>query len=609
MSELREKTLEVINELKKHWGLEHISIDRLDPIVLLMVGACAWEADRIGKFIHETNARIIDKLIDSFLHFKYSLPTPAHALAECIPGDRQYRVTPENSFFINTTGGNIYFKPVMDAHILNARIAFSVRGQRFGKHTKAGIESQNLGLTNDVFSSHNIILGLQVDRTLPSLENLNFALVFNNNTLAGAPEISEAFRQTKFLSGIKVFVNEREVSYKKVISEDGSVSDHSKTNGYYSPLDEVKREICSHYASNIFKIAQEVQPESIPLPAQYVEKYKGTPVTNVKEKLVWLRIELPSPMPSALMESLDIAVNCVPVANYRKINTFLDKFYSARILETKENEYFLNVSDFLVFDELNHLDLKDRYNQHPPFVVRDFGLSNLNDFEVMELLSEVYEKFKTDHFALKAISGIDYVTIDNLTDVLQLMRYNTTKKQKNKNNKDTWIVLHHDVLKEKELLDRIKVTVNYQVTNGAIANNITNLQLTSEKSDIQSARLVNRPAGGKNPPQPHEKKSAIRFALMSPDQSYDKILTNEDVKAYCQYLLGNNLLKIEVCNSVGLARQKGGGITRCTRVDITLSSEADFNSKDLAVLEQTLEEKLEFRSDRVLPYMVKIGSV
>ncbi len=82
--------ISILHRAADEWGVEFGDVERdigrqFDPIVRFMAGACASELERVYQQIHETEARLQQRLARMLLPDYFHLPEPAHALATATP--------------------------------------------------------------------------------------------------------------------------------------------------------------------------------------------------------------------------------------------------------------------------------------------------------------------------------------------------------------------------------------------------------------------------------------------------------------------------------------------------------------------------------------------
>ncbi|MBC8084310.1 MAG: type VI secretion system baseplate subunit TssF, partial [Hymenobacter sp.] len=80
------------------WGYGEADLDGFDPLVNLLLEACAVEFEKIGQELHNTQFRLIERLATLLNPDVVDAPHPAHAVAQArareavvvLPDDAQF---------------------------------------------------------------------------------------------------------------------------------------------------------------------------------------------------------------------------------------------------------------------------------------------------------------------------------------------------------------------------------------------------------------------------------------------------------------------------------------------------------------------------------------
>jgi hypothetical protein len=144
--------------------------------------------------------------------------------------------------------------------------------------------------------------------------------------------------------------------------------------------------------------------------------------------------------------------------------------------------------------------------------------------------------------------------------------------------------------------------VDFWTTNCELANRIpagTPLQpFNTDSVNSDSIRLLTGTTGGRDRPSAMHRVQTYRYALMS----HQRLVTQEDVRAFFHYELGALLDSVTIRKGVAIGQTQKEGLMRT--VDITLHPVADstLTPDEWKVVLEGLQQKLVQRSGQVTPY-------
>src|SRR5688500_14073207 len=90
---LRQKAIEL-------WSLNGVEIEHLDPIVDLLLGACAAEFERTAQDIDASHSRVMERLSQIMVPELFTNARPAHTIIHALPEAAVGLINPEDQFHI-----------------------------------------------------------------------------------------------------------------------------------------------------------------------------------------------------------------------------------------------------------------------------------------------------------------------------------------------------------------------------------------------------------------------------------------------------------------------------------------------------------------------------
>ncbi len=108
----------MISNAARIWGFQEPQAESsFDPIVSLLLGACAFELEKISSEINNSESRIIERLVNILTPQPITSPHPAYAVAYAKPSKKGAKVTPDCQFYADIKVNDQYDKKARDKQI------------------------------------------------------------------------------------------------------------------------------------------------------------------------------------------------------------------------------------------------------------------------------------------------------------------------------------------------------------------------------------------------------------------------------------------------------------------------------------------------------------
>ncbi|MBC7449959.1 MAG: hypothetical protein H7259_00565, partial [Cytophagales bacterium] len=332
-------------------------------------------------------------------------------------------------------------------------------------------------------------------------------------------------------------------------------------------------------------------------PAEFKQLFAASFLTSLTEPLVWIRLTMPSVLDAHTLAPLTVQINAFPVINRKHIeHTHRFKDITNVIpVQTGTFEYFLSV------DELTDSRAKV-YRQIPysengsesagSYSLRKGGTGRVDARSAKEYLIHLKDLIR-DESAAFASYGQD--TVNNLLKEMDKLLAQLDQRIKKHNQFHTdayyYVTVEHAAYNETFFL-------YYWVTNSIHANGIyagTKLNIyKGSQLKSGSVHLLTATTGGKNVLEPSRHIDAWKYASLT----HNKIVTAEDIKAFCIHELGSKIESVSIRKGLIASTHPKQGLVRC--VEVLLKK----NASDAAASDQTewdvelksLQSKMELRS-------------
>lgn len=599
----------MLQNATKLWGLK--SIQSLDPFVKLLIDAFSTEVFKANNEIQTINGRILERLAKLLTPTNYTHPTPAHAIAFCMPEEDTEILMEHSEFFFKKHLNSfrktqsdrqveIPFTPVDNIDLVKAQNVMMIAGNTVYHIDEQLNKIPIQRISSDVADYRNITIGIDLSNYTSENFPEKFSLYCSNPTYEKVDFIY------RLLPHIRVFHNNiplqvsSGISYNETLEQEGYEGIFEERSIRYKIKEDVKNlynhkfiEISGIYPS-VFKRLQPGLPENIDDGSSVFDQFRS-------KKILWLKMEFPPQFTSEILENFSFILNAFPVYNrgWKKTEYNLDIMGNNIPMETSEEEFFLYVEE--VVDGLGK-----RYSEIPftpneeiekgLFTVRKGGMERFTQRNATDLMSHVMELLR-DEVAAFAIINRDKVK-DVLGEISDKMK--GLMKKVDQANKELKEDVNYVIIEPLE--NSVHTYASFWVCNSSLANSIRpGTDLNSQKR-LQVITLITETTGGAEEKKQSDTILAYKYALTS----RDKIISAEDVKNYCKMMLNSELKNVSVKRGTMISDKPREGFIRTVDVEITPQNYTFYGRKYWDNLADVLKNNIKAKAIDGVEYRVMI---
>ena len=604
------------------WGLSYEDVDsdigqQFDPLVRFLAGACASELQKVYQHLHETESRLEERLARVLLPEYHHLPKPAHSLATATPVSEEV-IIDETSRFLwegepeTDKDFEVAFSPLVETKLLPAKI--KVIATDHGMVDLNGRPS--LRKTEKIESTSRILLGIETSSPIRDWSGASVWLGIKGKR----KHDSVKTRFYASLSGSTCFLNRRPLPVMRGLN----VPDYLLED-YLNGNERIVGEAIAYYHRQFLTIMQ--HEESLPgepcaleefLPdwfvtAGFTEEEINEELESLKplsgKSLHWLEIRLHHPLEiENLGTRLQLKLNVFPVSNRRLCGGGNGEHHylqspTIKWLHLQPKEDFISIRkiyqerppDYPAFVFKPFAEFREDHT--PSYTLRFGGIGRWDDYNVWRrlgyLLSLAQENYEHDELIQEAAKGLSLEELHHL-----LGKHISKSFQSQKPTRDIYVLLHSGTG------SNLRVRVEYWTSLGAKANGISarsGLICKSKQAsmlDSESIKLIQMTTGGEDPLSPTEQLDAMKMNLLT----RGRIVTKEDVKAFCMAFLKDRVESIDITDGVGTDPRYDFGMTRVLQVKLYPAKKA--KADDWEGICQQLHLLLEKKSSVSFPMRV-----
>lgn len=587
------------------WGVAANEIETsFDPIVSLLISACASEILKIEAELNESQNRVTEKLVQLMTPETVIGSKPAHAILFANTLDNKINIKPEYQFYYKkrTTdkkGGqtlkNIFFSPVQDFNLIKANVNYLACGNQF--FSLDGKKQKTL-LTKNPVEKHlppsTIYLGLESD--LDDILTQDVSFYFEIDDI----DNSEMFYH--YLKHAKWTIDEEETETQEGFYNSNKFN---KIN-LKATFKEVSRntqnlnnQVLQFYKKHFITI-KDKKTCKISI-CNDLTNFIAINKLELPENITWIKIEFSRVLSNSVLQKLYCSLNAFPVLN-RELNSFSYQVKNyINILPITTEDYFLDVKSIVNTDGQNYVPKhKDALNTGKGnYTIRGNHVGKLDQRSAKEYLIHLIELLKDESASFSFLNN-DFLhgNLKSLNQLISLLekKVDSTNDNLTENN---YITLEPFSKKENLLID-------YWTTNGQEANNIK----SGHDIDVYKAigikqkgsYLLTTTFDGKNNLDMEERLNSYRRSLLS----RDRIVTKEDIKALCYELYNDKIESVDIKKGYITNIELNKGITQCIEIQLFPSKSKTFDAQEWDSVHSNLLFFLEKKSVNIFPYKIKI---
>jgi Type VI secretion system, TssF len=570
----------------RFWGLPETETEAsFDPLVGLLIGACATELEKINGEIENSRSRVLERLVQLLSPEALTGVLPAHAIAYAMPSEQTTTINPEDQFYSSkrvaqakdedqNKQNDIYFSPVGKFKLHKASIFYKAVGKKIIPTDATKMNAQIMfAESNKVLPANQLWLG--IDAKSLNLDGLRF--YFDIAQQSQQKTFFNQLPKAKWYAGGENIKSE--AGYPKrqttstffnvdaVLNRDISATEKSDNHihAFYErqfiTLQDLNNEVAKTYSSQTIPDA---------LRSTFSEKDLAQIQASA---LYWLCVEFPENVHNNVLEELLVSINCFPVVNrhLNDINFRIKEFINVIPLQSEES--FLDV--YNIADQRGKLlHLKNETDEEDDFsiLLRHGGVSRFDNREASEMVDKLIHLLREETAAF-SILGNDFLQNEMtvLQQTINKLEQQIANKQLLKGNTP------YLVINNKQADTRQTVYVKYWSCNGVTANIIkagTALNVYSNSHfESGTAKLITTTQGGRDKLKDTEKVLAYKSALLSKQ----RLVTNEDIAAFCRLRLAMASAAIQIKKGFSVQAGETHGLVRTLDVHIVLG-QTDFTA-------------------------------
>ncbi|WP_295842611.1 type VI secretion system baseplate subunit TssF [uncultured Apibacter sp.] len=604
----------ILRRAAQTWGYTDSELETsFDPIVALLLEACASELEKISSELNNSRSRIIERLLEIMSPEINTGIVPARSIIHLEPIENNYTVSVEHQFRSKKVIQNIYdpLQPIVKDIYFGTTLPFILSKAKleyiaFGNSLyslKRIIHKDPITKENRFLKNGSLWLGINCPEGIDKIEKL----MFFTDVRSSQREIFY-----NYLKQAKFYINDQEIPYKEGFNvENYTIDIDAVVNKNYNKINQLYSEVNDFYSDKFFHFTKDIiiKDEVFKVPDELINIF-GDKVTSMNEagNIIWLQVQFPEVVINETFENVMFYINAIPVINKRLLtqNQTIGSFIN--YIPLSSDDIFLDLDSIndsrgyqyhiKEFSEGN-LDIGDATLRHT-------GVTRFDERNASELIQYLIELLKDESASFTVIGG-DFIdgTIKEINKSIATLEQHIKEKKFTKSNFPYAIIRPKSTAVKN---DNDFFTVSYWVTNGDEANDLkvgTHLDCIGTSDFKQDTIMfINTTVGGKSRMDTKSKIDSYREALLT----RGKIVTFADIKTFCQNHFKFTIKGIEIKKGTKIDSSTNKGFVRTIDIILerNLATEYQISDFEWQYLCDNMLYKLDKSSSNIYPYRLII---
>lgn len=597
------------------WGYTDSELETsFDPIVSLLLEACASELEKISAELNNSRSRIIERLLEIMSPEDKTGIIPARSILHLNPVENNFKVSLKHQFLCKKTIQNIYdplapkikniyFGPTLPFILTQATLGYIAFSNTMYSLQRL-IHKDQIAKSKEYLKPGTFWLGIKCPEGISKIEKLMFFTDIRN--------ISQREVFYNYLKQTKFYIKDKEIPFQEGYNVPNfSIDIDSIINKNYNKINQIYTDINDYYFDKFFHFTEDIEitEDIFEIPEELSQHFNlDNTKINELENVLWIKAQFPEVVINDILENVMFYINSIPVINKQLL-------YKTESIDSYINYIPLSTED--IFLDLESITDSRGYQYHikkfsegnldiGDATLRHTGVVRFDERNASELIQYLIELLKDESASFSVIGG-DFID-GTIREVNQLI---ATLEQHIKEKKFIKTSFPYVIIRPKDAslkTDNDTFMVGYWVTSGEDANDLkigTKLEgINTNDFDQNTIMLINTSVGGKSRSSTQEKIVSYREAL----QTRGRVVTFADIKTFCLNHFKFTISHIEIKKGTKVDSSTNKGFVRT--IDIILEKnknvEYEVSEFEWKYLCDNLLYKLDKVSSNVYPYRLII---
>lgn len=609
----------MLKTASRSWGYAETEPESsFDPLISMLFTSCAIEFEKLSGEIQGSRARILERLVQLLSPDAFTGALPAHAIACTTPvektlelsEDEQYYITrklPSGSDLDEDIAKDVFFSPTAPFKLNRASVRFMATGNNLFRINN-NISKEIIGQAEPGKSLPDCSLWIAIDEPGTGLKDTLFYFDLRNEALKQL-FYHQLPKATWYWNEIPMDhtpgygrqqISGEQLDIKNILAREDDV------------IAKIKKQVNALYKTYFITLNDSsnltASEDNGLLWSMINEAFSGKAIQSLlqMQPLRWICIDFPQTIPNSVLQDVICVMNSFPVFN-RRLHTLAYRLQDiVNIIPLQTEDIFLDL-DNVTNDEGKMLNTRIAENDNDNtfgILLRNGSVGRFDERDAVSIIDYVVQLLRDESVAFSPL-GNDFMNkeikqVQQIVNKLEQRIFSVNKKKE---------TVPYLMVRNSDKSPWQNIFLKYWSTCGKEANQIKagNKLRLYKGTNIQNneAILVTTTQGGRDKLGTTQSILAYKSAVLSKD----RLITTEDIRAFCHYQLGECVNSIDVEKGVMIHPDQRKGFVKTLDVRIKLvkkNYDIMQENGEISFWMENLKIMLEEKSVTILPYRVFI---
>lgn len=406
--EIRRRVREAVRYLQEV-AVEDIDFDNMDPIVKMMLVAVLHEGQKLRDDIASIPQRVIERYCSDFVPYEKVGAMPAIAILQ-----PTFKSRTTSDIVTVSNGASFLFKkkdsrqqlnylPVFETMLLPHADMFVLSYNR--------LKSREGLIPVSVQPKNRVWVGIVTDVEIDSLQGLS---VFIKGTKGILPEHIYVVAENR-----NATVRELEIATMQEVENMNILEpfDAQQASGQvFSFFEKWKECLLNMDDAAMLYVTDKVVDRDLfkphPFPKSFGQWLENEILEQFQPNTLWLQLDFPEGY--VIPDSMDVAINVLPVVNVDVNSVTLTQTVPIAKLQKQDNSFFLRVLETSTASHRQGFSMSSE-----EVIIRDFDASRYHNGDLYRDVRTLFNRFLDDYYAFIEYNGIkDGESLKNLRGII-----------------------------------------------------------------------------------------------------------------------------------------------------------------------------------------------
>lgn len=406
--EIRRRVREAVRYLQEV-AVEDIDFDNMDPIVKMMLVAVLHEGQKLRDDIASIPQRVIERYCSDFVPYEKVGAMPAIAILQ-----PTFKSRTTSDIVTVSNGASFLFKKKDSRQQLNYLPVFETM---LLPHADMFVLSYNCLKSREglipvsVQPKNRVWVGIVTDVEIDSLQGLS---VFIKGTKGILPEHIYVVAENR-----NATVRELEIATMQEVENMNILEpfDAQQASGQvFSFFEKWKECLLNMDDAAMLYVTDKVVDRDLfkphPFPKSFGQWLENEILEQFQPNTLWLQLDFPEGY--VIPDSMDVAINVLPVVNVDVNSVTLTQTVPIAKLQKQDNSFFLRVLETSTASHRQGFSMSSE-----EVIIRDFDASRYHNGDLYRDVRTLFNRFLDDYYAFIEYNGIkDGESLKNLRGII-----------------------------------------------------------------------------------------------------------------------------------------------------------------------------------------------